>query len=505
MVRLQDMPNDWDRLLEKVREMRDLAGANALLEWDQASMMPPKGGDDRARAIGTLTRLYHERLIDPEVGDLLDRLGDETSLDETQAATVRVLKRERDKATKVPTDLVMALREAEIRGYQAWTDAKPASDFDAFRLPFEEIVNLKKQEADALGWEGERYDACLDYFEPSMTTAEVEALFIELIGGLEPMAQKILDAAGDEPSFLGATYPAEAQLAFCNDLVDRLGFDRDGGRLDFSPHPFTIGLGQGDVRQTLKIEEHDLMMSIYAAIHETGHALYEQGFPETMAGLPISDAPSMGMHESQSRLWENQIGRGRPFAEFLLSGLKSHFGEQLRSTDADEFFRGVNHPKRSLIRIKADEVTYNLHIALRFELELGLFRDELDVADLPDAWDAAMEKRLGLRPRNHAEGVLQDMHWATGYIGYFPTYTLGTLYAAAFHDKMVADLGSLDDELRAGDCSRVLTWLRDNIHSAGYLYPAKDLARKVLGAELSTQPFLEHVRSKYGSIYSLSI
>jgi carboxypeptidase Taq len=499
------MSNDWNDLLERIREMRDLASANALLDWDQASMMPPKGGEARARAIGTMTRLYHERLIDPAVGELLDRLGDETSLDEAQTATVRVLKRERDKATKVPTDLVLALSEAENRGYQIWTEAKPASDFNRFRPAFEEIVNLKKQEADALGWEGERYDACLDFFEPSMTTAEVEALFTELIGGLEPMAQKILDAAGEKPAFLDDGYPADSQLTFCNALVDRLGFDREGGRLDFSPHPFTIGLAHGDVRQTIKIEENDLMMSIYAAIHETGHALYEQGYPEALAGLPTYDAPSMGMHESQSRLWENQIGRSRPFAEHLLTGLKELFAAQLGSTSVDEFFRGINHPSRSLIRIKADEVTYNLHIALRFELELALFRDELEVADLPDAWDAAMEKRLGLRPANHAEGILQDMHWATGYIGYFPTYTLGSLYAAAFHDKMVADLGNLDDELRAGETGRVLTWLRDNIHLAGYLYPAKDLARKVLGEDLSTQPFLEHIRSKYGSLYSLSI
>jgi carboxypeptidase Taq len=499
------MAASWERLVEKMGEITDLGSAYALLEWDQAALMPPKGGESRARAVGTVYRLIHDRIIEAELGDLLETLGDDASLDQMQTASVRILKRQRDRAMKVPAPLVTALKESEMRGYQAWTEAKPASDFELFRPFLEETVKLKKEEADALGWTNERYDACLDYFEPEMTAIEVEGLFAQLTAGLEPMAQRILDAAGEAPLFLRKRYEPARQIDFCNALVDRLGFDRAGGRLDFSPHPFTMFVALGDVRQTLHVEEDDLMTSIYAAIHETGHALYDQGFPDEWAGLPVADAPSMGMHESQSRLWENHVGRSRAFMDHMLPGLKELFGDQLGTIDPDEFYRGVNHPERSLIRIKADEVTYNLHIALRFELELSLFRDELDVADLPDAWDAAMEKHLGIRPEDHTHGVLQDMHWSDGYFGYFPTYTLGTLYAAAFYEKLVGDLGDVASEIRAGDCSRVLGWLRAQIHSQAYLYPAKELARRVLGADLSAQPFLDHIKSKYAEIYSLSI
>ncbi|MEA2451557.1 MAG: carboxypeptidase Taq [Actinomycetota bacterium] len=499
------MSTTWERFVEKLREMNDINSAYALFEWDQASFMPAKGGDARARAVGTMARFIHERVTDPELGDLIAELEGDASLDPIQSASVRILKRERDKATKVPAKLVTELKESEMRGYQAWADARPESDFRKFQPFMEATVRLKKEEADHLGWTNERYDACLDYFEPGMTARELEALFTNLTEGLQPLAAAILDAAGPPPKFLSDNYEVNKQIDFCNALVDRLGFDREGGRLDFSPHPFTIRIAHGDIRQTLRVEEDDLMMSIYAAIHETGHALYDQGSPDAMAGLPVADAPSMGMHESQSRLWENHVGRGRAFSEHLLPGLKDLFEKQLGNTDPDEFYRGINHPERSLIRIKADEVTYNLHIALRFELELALFRDELQVADLPDAWDAAMEKHLGIRPESHSDGVLQDMHWADGYFGYFPTYTLGTLYAAAFYDKMIADIGDVDDELRKGDSSRVLGWLRENVHQHAYLYPAKELAHNILGTDLTAQPFLDHIGSKYSEIYSLSI
>lgn len=499
------MTDAWGRLVEKLRGLNDINSAYALLEWDQASLMPTKGGESRAVTMGTMARLVHEGLVDPELGDLIDALGDDGSLDQLQAATIRILKRQRDKATKVPVELVTELKESERRGYQAWTEAIVDANFSRFKPYLERTVKLKKEEADALGWANERYDACLDHFEPGMTAREVEALFVELTTGLQPLALEILAAAGPRPAFLDDHYEADKQVAFCNALVDRMGFDRDGGRLDFSPHPFTITIAHGDVRQTLRVEEHDLMMSIYAAIHETGHALYDQGFPDEMAGLPVANSPSMGMHESQSRLWENHVARSRAYSDHLLPGLKELFGSQLSSVDPDEFYRGLNHPERSLIRIRADEVTYNLHIALRFELELALFRDELDVADLPDAWDAAMEKHLGVRPENSSEGVMQDTHWSDGYFGYFPTYTLGTLYAAAFYAKMQSDTGGVDDELRAGDSSSVLRWLRDNVHSQAYLYTSKELAHKILGRDVSAQPFLDHIRTKYSELYSLSI
>jgi carboxypeptidase Taq len=367
------------------------------------------------------------------------------------------------------------------------------------------MIRLKKQEADAVGWETERYDALLDEFEPEMKTSDVEAMFSELADGLKSLLEKIVSVSSPKAEFLSEAYDPASQEAFCQWLVSVLGFEKEGGRLDTSPHPFTITVGAGDVRQTTRADANDLMMSIYAAIHETGHALYEQGLPSELRDLPVGAAPSLGIHESQSRLWENLVGRSRPFTEFMLPHLKERFPAQLGMVTPDEFYRAANHVQPTLIRVTADEVSYNLHLLLRFELELAMFREELDVADLPNAWDAAMEKHLGVRPDSDANGVLQDMHWSTGIQGYFPTYTLGTIYSAAFFAEATKQLGDLDEEIREGDTSRLLTWLRENIHSQAYRYPAKVLAEQVLGGPISASPLLEHLRTKYSELYDITL
>ncbi|MDQ3958527.1 MAG: carboxypeptidase M32 [Actinomycetota bacterium] len=495
------MSTTWDRLLPRLHEMGDLSAALRLLHWDQAVMMPPAGGGPRARAIATLEGLVHERMTDPEVGALLDELRDEPSLDDDQRAHVRVLARDYAKATKVPPELVRELAELEGLAYQAWTEARPASDFSILQPHLERMIELKKEQADALGWEGERYDALLDTYEPDMKTTEVEAMFAELTNGLQPLVDEVLEAAPPLPEFLTRTYDPAKQEAFSQWLVGKLGFDTHGGRLDTSPHPFTAQIAPGDVRQTTKADPRDLMMSIFATIHETGHALYEQGIPDRLAGLPAGHAPSLGIHESQSRMWENQVGRSRPFTEFMLPHLKERFPEELGMLSPDDFYTGANHPRRTLIRVTADELTYNLHVALRFEIEIALFRDELAVADLPDAWDAGMEKHLGIRPEDHSNGVLQDMHWSIGALGYFPTYTLGNLYAAAFFAKATEELGDLEADLRSGNGARLLEWNREKIHSQAYLKPAKDLGEDVLGGQLSARPFLDYVTSKFKTLY----
>jgi carboxypeptidase Taq len=367
------------------------------------------------------------------------------------------------------------------------------------------MIQLKKEEADAVGWESERYDALLDEYEPEMKTSEVEAMFTELAEGLRPLLEKIVAVSSRRPEFLSSSYDPASQEAFCHWLVEALNFDLSGGRLDTSPHPFTITIGAGDVRQTTRADENDLLLSIFATIHETGHALYEQGIPEELLDLPVGRTPSLGMHESQSRLWENLVGRSRPFTEFLLPQLKEHFEAQLGMISPDDFYAAANHVEPSFIRVTADEVTYNLHLMLRFELEVAMFREELDVSDLPNAWDAAMEKHLGVRPDSDANGVLQDMHWATGIQGYFPTYTLGTIYSAAFFAKACDQLGSLDEELRSGNTSRLLAWLRENIYSKAYRYSAKELAEQVLGEPVTAAPLLEHLRSKYSEIYDITV
>jgi carboxypeptidase Taq len=396
---------------------------------------------------------------------------------------------------------------AELRGtaYQAWTEARPESDFSHFQPHLEKMIQLKKQEADAIGWESERYDALLDEYEPGMRTSDVEAMFAELAEGLQSLLEKIVSVSSPKAEFLSQGYDPGSQEAFCQWLVGVLGFDKQSGRLDTSPHPFTITVGAGDVRQTTRADPNDLMMSIFAAIHETGHALYEQGLPGELLDLPVGAAPSLGMHESQSRLWENLVGRSRAFTEFMLPHLKERFQSQLGMVTPEEFYRAANHVEPTMIRVTADEVTYNLHLMLRFELELAMFREELDVADLPNAWDAAMEKHLGIRPDNDGNGVLQDMHWSIGIQGYFPTYTLGTIYSAAFFAKATDQLGDLDEEIRAGDTARLLGWLRENIHSRAYRYPAKELAEKVLGGPVSAQPLLDHLRTKYSELYEITL
>jgi carboxypeptidase Taq len=494
----------WDRLLPRLEELRDLTAASRLLRWDQAVMMPNKGAEARARVLATMESLAHNRLTDPAVGELIGELS-EDDLDPDRAAHVRVLKRAHDKATKIPFDLVRALAQATGLAYHAWTQAKPASDFHMLQPHLENLVALMKEEADAIGWEDERYDALLDDYEPDVKTKEIEAMFSELVVGLRPVAEKILDVAGPKPDFLFGEFEEGLQREFCRWLVGELDFDLAGGRLDESPHPFTTRIAVGDVRQTTRTDPQTILPSVYAALHETGHALYEQNIPEELAGLPAGSVPSVGMHESQSRMWENQVGRSRPFTDWLLPSLKDRFPHELGAVSPDEFHRGVNHVERGFIRVEADEVTYNLHIILRLELELALFRDELDVADLPGAWNNAMERHVGIRPNDDMTGVLQDMHWSMGAFGYFPTYTLGTLYAAAFFDRARSDIDGLEECIRAGDTLPLLDWLRRNVHQHAYRYPAKELGERVLGGPLSAEPFLDHLRTKYADVYNVAL
>jgi carboxypeptidase Taq len=495
------MNDGWQRLLPRLDELRDLDSATALLHWDQAVMMPARGSSSRAAALGTVEGLAHTRLTDPELGERLADLAEDGGLDAGRAASVRVLRRAHDKAVRVPEKLVRELARVRAGAYQAWTQARPASDFGLLRPHLEQVVRLKKEEADALGYAGERYDALLDLYEPETTTSDVEGIFELLVSGLRPLVDDVLGAIESRPEWLSQPFEEAQQQIVCRWLAERVGFDLSAGRLDLSPHPFTSHIGFGDVRQTIRTEANALLPSLYATMHETGHALYEQGLPEELSGLPAGSAPSLGIHESQSRLWENIVGRSRAFTDFLLPHLKERFPTQLGKLTPDEFNRGVNHPERTLIRVYADELTYNLHVALRLELELALFRDQLDVADLPEAWDAGMEKHIGVRPDSLGDGVLQDVHWSMGLHGYFPTYTLGTLYAAAFYEKAESELGSLDDDLRAGETGRLLEWLRTNIHSQAYLYPARELAERVLGRPLTTGPLLAYLEDKYRTLF----
>jgi carboxypeptidase Taq len=499
------MSANWADLLPRMKELSHLSSSIRLLGWDQHVLMPAAGSGGRAAALATLQSIAHDRLTDPKLGEILNKLSADGSLDETQAASVRVLKRDHEKATKVPERVVREIAETQGLAFQAWTEARASSDFSILEPHLERMVSLKKEEADALGWKNERYDALLDQYEPEMLTSDVETLFTDLVNKLKPLAEQILQRAGERPEWLTDAYDVNKQTDYCHWLIQILKFDTMRGRLDVSPHPFTIHVGPGDVRQTTRYDERNVMMGILGTIHETGHALYEQGIPEEYLGLPVGETRSLGLHESQSRLWEMQVGTGKPFTEFQLPHLKERFPSQLSGLDPDAFYLGVIHPRRSLIRVNSDVVTYNLHITFRFELELALFRDELEVKDLPDAWDAAMEKHVGIRPDDVANGVLQDMHWSIGALGYFPTYSLGTLWAAALYRTADDELGGLSDDLRKGETGRLLDWLREKIHKPANTRPAKEVAQAVLGAPLSVDPFIDYVRTKYSEAYELDL
>ncbi len=497
------MSEKWEKFSTRVAELEDLSQAIKLMHWDQEVMMPPGGGPARAKSLATLQAIAHDRLIAPEMGGLIGELSTDDSLEQWQKAAVRNSKREYDKATKIPESLVRELAELEATAYQVWTKARPENDFSMLEPHLQRMIELKKQAADAIGWENERYDALLDDFEPGMTAKEVEVMFDELANDLRPIVDRIIDAAGDRPAFIDRNYDPSIQEAFSQWLVKAMHFDTEEGRLDTSPHPFTMPVGAGDVRQTTKTDPNAIMMSIYATAHETGHALYEQNLPEKYRGTPVGQVPSLGLHESQSRLWENQVGRSRAYCSFLYPKLKEHFPEQLKDVDTEFFYRGANHPQRTLIRVMADEVTYNLHVALRFEIELSLFRDDLEVKDLPQAFNEGMEKWLGITPPSDSDGVLQDMHWSIGALGYFPTYTLGTLYAAAFYDKAEAEIGDLNAQLQAGEVGGLLDWLKTNIYDHAYLYSAKELGEKVLGETVTAKPFIDYLRNKFGEMYGV--
>jgi carboxypeptidase Taq len=499
------MTTAWEQLQPKLKELHDLTSATALMYWDMHVMMPSGGAEARARAVATMRALLHQRITDPDLGELIDQLRNDDSLDDDQRASVRILWRDYDKATRIPESLVRELAEATGRANKLWIDAKTGSDFSIFQPILERIIELKKQEAEALGYENEPYDALLDNFEPGMTTAEVADMFEQLTEGLRPIVGPIVDAMPPKPAWLSADYDAHTQMDFSQWLIGVLGFDTLSGRLDLSPHPFTMGLAGGDVRQTTRTDPDDLLMSVFATMHETGHALYEQGIPHDILDLPIGQVPSLGLHESQSRLWENQVGRSRPFCDFMLPYLKERWSGELGSIDPDDFYRAVNRAERSLIRVTADELTYNLHVALRFELERALFNNELQVADLPEAWNDAMERNLGIRPPDDAHGVLQDIHWSMGSFGYFPTYTLGTIYSAALFSAALRDLGELEEEFRVGKTSRLLDWLREKIHARGYRVEAKELMEEVTGAPPTAAPLIDYLRTKYSEVAGVSL
>ena len=493
------MDGSREALLGRMRELRDLSGIIGLATWDQETYLPTKAEAARAAQLSTLQGLYHERLVAPEVEEWLSRVGAAPRSDD-EAAVVRLLRRERDRAVRVPGDLVRALAEAQGAALTAWRVAREGRSFAAFAPALQRLLGLRREQADAIGHQGERYDALLAGFEPGLSTARLMPVLHALRDQLVPLVEALDGWPPGPDALAGLRFPAEAQWRFTVELLGRLGFDLEAGRQDKAVHPFTGGTHPTDVRLTTRISEENLSAALFGTIHECGHGLYEQGFRPEDHRTVLAQAPSMGLHESQSRLWENLVGRSLPFWQAMYPRLQASFPSQLGHVPLQAFHAALNRVARSPIRVEADEVTYNLHIVLRTELEVELLRGNLAAADLPAAWNAASRQLLGLQPPDDVKGVLQDIHWAWGELGYFPTYALGNLYAASLLRAAEAAVPGLWEAIGQGDVSPLRTWLRTHVHSEGARLDAEDLVRKVTGAGLTDVDFVVYLRGKYGAL-----
>ncbi len=493
------MDESREALWSRMRELKDLSGIIGLATWDQETYLPMKAEAARASQLSTLQGLYHERLVAPEVGEWLAESA-AAPLADDEAAMVRLLSRERDRAVRVPADLVRALAEAQGAALTAWRVARAGRAFSAFAPTLERLLVLRREQADAIGHEGERYDALLAGFEPGMQTARLMPVLHALRDQLVPLVEALAGWPTGPDVLTGVRFAGDAQWRFTVELLGRLGFDLEAGRQDKSVHPFTGGTHPTDVRLTTRIAEENLSAALFGTIHECGHGLYEQGFRLEDHRTVLAAAPSMGLHESQSRLWENLVGRSLPFWQAMYPRLQASFPAQLGSVPLQAFHTALNRVSRSPIRVEADEVTYNLHIVLRTELELELLRGNLPAAELPGAWNALSGALLGLQPADDVKGALQDIHWAWGELGYFPTYALGNLYAASLMRAAEGALPGLWEGIAEGDFLPLRTWLRTHVHAEGARLDAEELVRKVTGAGLTDVDFVGYLRRKYGAL-----
>jgi carboxypeptidase Taq len=499
----------YDNLLAHARETALLGSIESLLGWDERTMMPAAAGEYRAEQMTLLAGMIHRRQTDPMLGEWLGELAASPLAAEPHSdsgATIRELKREYDKKVKLPQSLVEEITRTSVLGQQAWVEARKNNDFPSFQPLLEKMVGLKRDEADALGYEQCRYDALLDNYEPAARTSEVAKVLAALRDQLVPLVSAIKES-GRQPdlSIVERQYPAAAQREFGQRIAAAFGFDFHRGRLDVTAHPFCTEAGPHDCRITTRYNEQHFNEAFFGILHEAGHGLYEQGLPPAQYGLPTGVAISLGIHESQSRMWENLVGRSRAFWDYAYPLAVREFPAALSDVPLDAFYFAINDVRPSLIRVEADEVTYNLHILIRFELEQALINDGMRVAELPAAWHEKYRHYLGIAPASDSEGVLQDIHWSAGLFGYFATYSLGNLYAAQFFEQADRDCGGLFKQFAAGEFKPLRQWLVNKIHAHGRRYTAGQLVERVTEAPLSHDALVRHLRAKFEPLYGLAL
>jgi carboxypeptidase Taq len=494
-----DAGETYEALVEHVTRMTNVGNAAGLLNWDQQVMMPDAGTPARSQQTAALSAVHHEMLTDDDLADSLDAL-DGADLDDEQRAVVREVRREHERATRVPGDLVEEISETSSNALPVWQEAKREDDFEQFAPTLEKLVELKREYAEHIDPDRDPYAVLFEEYEPYLGLDTAERVLERLRDELVPLIDEISDSDADLASPFEGTYDEAAQEELVRDALDTLGYDWDRGRLDTAPHPFSMGT-QFDARVTTRFTPEDPLDALGSTIHEFGHATYTQGLPQEHYGTPLGESRDLSVHESQSRLWENHVGRSRPFMDLFAPTVNDHLGTDVSPRELYEAANQIYPDNR--IRVEADELTYHLHIILRFEIERDLISGDLDVSEVPRVWNDKMEEYLGVRPDTDSEGCLQDIHWTNGAFGYFPTYSLGSVLAAQIFAAAEDDLGELDADTRAGEFDPLREWLVENVHRHGCRYTTDDLVREATGEAFTADHFLDYARGKFGDLYGL--
>jgi carboxypeptidase Taq len=488
---------------EKMQRIADLRYASAVLQWDQETYIPPRSGQFRGQQIATLSEIAHQMFTSEELGSILNDLKNEEANDEDSKKNVELSKEDYDRNKKYSSEFVRTLTEQTNRCFYAWLEARKENSFAVFLPELSKLIGLKKQEADLLGYEGHPYNALLDEFEKGATVNMLDKVFGDLLPSLKKILADIQSRPQVDDSFLRQHYPKQKQWDWGMYIVKELHFQLDAGRQDISEHPFTTSFSPTDVRITTRIDEQDFGNMTWSCIHEAGHALYEQGLPESQYGLPLGEAASLGIHESQSRLWENNVGRSLAFWKYYYPALRNYFPEQLKELSLEDFYKGINKVQPSLIRTEADEISYHFHVMIRYELEKNLLTNELKPADIPGFWNEHYKKYLGVDVPDDKRGCLQDVHWSHGSFGYFPTYSLGSMYAAQFFSFIQKEFPQTNTEITPAETRKILDWLRQHIHAFGRKYTSEQLCEKITGTKLDSSYFVKYLLHKYRTIYNL--
>lgn len=484
-------------------KIADVNFSAAILHWDQETYMPPKSAKTRGQQLSTLAGIAHELSTTEELGALLNQLNKDTTLNEKEQRNIKESLKKYNDNKKYTKEFVEEMSKTISETFQAWHKAKKNNDFASYAIPLKKLIKLKREECEILGYEGHPYDAMLNQYEPGAKTADLEVLFADVRSQLVSFVKQISEKEQNSDNFMYKTYDKDKQWQIGIDFLKQMGYDFNAGRQDISSHPFTTNFSAQDVRVTTRINENDLNEMLWSCIHEGGHALYEQGLLASDYGLPSGEYLSLGIHESQSRLWENNVGRSLAYWKNNYPSLQNAFKDNLKDVSATDFYKAMNVVKPSLVRTSADELTYHFHVMIRFEIEKMLIEGTIEVDELPKYWNQKYKEYLNIDVTSDTEGVLQDIHWSHGSFGYFPTYSLGSFYAAQFFDQAKKEIANLESEIEAGNFKPLLNWLREKVHIHGKTYSADELCINITGKKLDFSHFMNYAKEKYSDLYNL--